>query len=150
MRSQQRVRVAPSKLRSALTNGRSVLMDIDGRSAIARRYKDIIAAHVSDLGGADHLSEAQLTLIRRVATLTVVLEQMDSEFAIENEVKDRDFELYQRGSNTLRRLLETLGTTKGRKARTVNEPTDLNDYLRNHPRSRGSNRVRILDMEAAE
>lgn len=125
-------------------------MDIDGRSAIARRYKDIIAAHVSDLGGADHLSEAQLTLIRRVATLTVVLEQMDSEFAIENEVKDRDFELYQRGSNTLRRLLETLGTTKGRKPRTVNEPTDLNEYLRNHPRSRGNGRVRILDMEAAE
>jgi hypothetical protein len=129
-----------------LTNGRSVLIDIDGRSAIARRYKDIIGAHVSDLGGADHLSEAQLTLIRRVATMTVVLEQMDSEFAIENGVKDRDFELYQRGSNTLRRLLETLGTTRGRKARSVNEPTDLNEYLR----SKGNGRVRILDMEAAE
>ncbi|MGE3986734.1 hypothetical protein [Pseudorhodoplanes sp.] len=121
-------------------------MDIDGRSAIARRYKDIIAAHVSDLGGADHLSEAQLTLIRRVATLTVVLEQMDSEFAIEDGVKDRDFELYQRGSNTLRRLLETLGTTKGRKAKLVNEATDLNEYLR----SKRNGRVRILDMEAAE
>lgn len=146
MRSQPRVRVERSKLRSALTNGRSVLMDIDGRSAIARRYKDIIAAHVSDLGGADHLSEAQLTLIRRVATLTVVLEQMDSEFAIEDGVKDRDFELYQRGSNTLRRLLETLGTTKGRKAKLVNEATDLNEYLR----SKRNGRVRILDMEAAE
>jgi hypothetical protein len=128
-----------------LTNGRSVLDEIDGRSSISRRYRDLIAAHVADLGGADHLSEGQHALVRRVATMTVQLELLESKFAQDGGAAGKDFELYQRGANTLRRLLETLGTTKGRKARPINEPTDLNEYLQSRSR-----RGRILDMEAAE
>jgi hypothetical protein len=148
MRGGSRIRVTPSKLRSALTNGRDVLAEVDGRTAIARRYRDLIALHTSDLGGDDHLSEGQHALIRRVATMTVQLELLDSKFAQDGIAGAKDFELYQRGSNTLRRLLETLGTSKGRKARPVNEPHDLQDYIRQRSRSNG--RVRILDMEAAE
>lgn len=140
-----RIKVTPSKLRSALTNGRDVLAEIDGRTAIARRYRDLIELHTSDLGGADHLSEGQHALIRRVATMTVQLELLESKFAQDGGSNGKDFELYQRGSNTLRRLLETLGTTKGRKPRTVNEPTDLQSYIR----SKSNGRVRILDGEVA-
>lgn len=39
--------------RSRISNGRDLLPDIDGRSPIARRYKDIAAAILVDQGGAD-------------------------------------------------------------------------------------------------
>ncbi len=143
MRVGRRIKVTPSKLRSALTNGRDVLAEIDGRTAIARRYRDLIELHTSDLGGADHLSEGQHALVRRVATMTVQLELLESRFAQDGGAGGKDFELYQRGANTLRRLLETLGTTKGRKARPINEPHDLNDYLR----SRSNGRFRTIDGE---
>jgi hypothetical protein len=51
--------------RSRLSHGRDVLPDVDGRSVVARRYRDIIGAVVSDQGGAEHLREARLQLIRR-------------------------------------------------------------------------------------
>jgi len=35
-----------------------VLRDVDGRSVVARRYRDIIGAVVSDQGGAEHLNGA--------------------------------------------------------------------------------------------
>ena len=37
--------------KSGITNGTRLLPGIDGRSPWVRRCKDIIAAHVSDLGG---------------------------------------------------------------------------------------------------
>jgi hypothetical protein len=38
---------------------------VDKRSAAARPFKDVLAAIVSDLGGADRLSEGQKQLCRR-------------------------------------------------------------------------------------
>src|SRR5205823_4912928 len=58
-----------AQARSRLSNGRHVLPDVDGRSVVARRYRDIVGAVVSDQGGAEHLSEARLQLIRRSAQL---------------------------------------------------------------------------------
>jgi hypothetical protein len=54
-----------AQARSRLSNGRDVLPDVDGRSVVARRYRDIIGAVVFDQGGAEQLSEARLQLIRR-------------------------------------------------------------------------------------
>jgi hypothetical protein len=49
---------------AAVTNGRRTFVVGDGRGPWARRYRDLIALHVSDLGGPDAgLSEAQLSLI---------------------------------------------------------------------------------------
>jgi hypothetical protein len=45
-----------NRQRSRVTNGTVLLPGVDGRSAWMRRCKDIIAAHVSDLGGEDYLS----------------------------------------------------------------------------------------------
>src|SRR6202035_5603682 len=58
---------APRKptARSRVTNGHALLPGIDGRSAVARRYADIIAALVADAGGDAEMSEARRQLIRR-------------------------------------------------------------------------------------
>jgi hypothetical protein len=64
--------------RSRLTNGKDILPNIDGRSLIARRYRDICAAIIADQGGLDHLSEARLQLIRRYAALCVMAEGIES------------------------------------------------------------------------
>jgi hypothetical protein len=70
-----------AQARSRLSNGRDVLPDVDGRSVVARRYRDIIGAVVSDQGGAEHLSEARLQLIRRFSAASVLAEQMEARLA---------------------------------------------------------------------
>jgi len=49
-----------SRQRIRITNGRSPLPDVDGRSLLARRFRDIQNAIVADQGGPEHLSEARL------------------------------------------------------------------------------------------
>ena|SRR5215467_5055478 len=93
--------------RSRITNG--ALIDGDGRSAWSRRMRDLISLHLSDLGGADAVSEAEKSIIRRVATLTVELERMESVFAEAGEASPEQLDLYQRVSNSMRRMLETVG-----------------------------------------
>src|SRR5215471_9228857 len=49
--------VAARKLtaRSCVSNGRDILPDVDGQSIVAPRCRDILAALVSDQGGADRM-----------------------------------------------------------------------------------------------
>jgi hypothetical protein len=37
--------------RTRITNGKELLPGIDGRSLWARRFRDVLALHLSDLGG---------------------------------------------------------------------------------------------------
>jgi hypothetical protein len=90
-----------------------------------RRLRDLIHAHTTDLGGDDYISESERRLIRRAAMLTLQLEMLDQRFANQGEASAADLELYQRVSNTLRRLLESLGLQ--RRQRDVT-PT-LTEYL---------------------
>ena len=46
----------PRGIRSRITNGSKMLPDVDGRSTIARRYRDISSATVADQGGIDQCS----------------------------------------------------------------------------------------------
>jgi hypothetical protein len=55
-----------------------VLPGIDQRSAIARRYRDVMCAITADLGGESRLSEARLQLIRRFSALVVQAETMEA------------------------------------------------------------------------
>jgi hypothetical protein len=95
--------------RSAVTNGNAILPGVDGRSTWVRRLRDLVNLHLSDLGGADHVSEAERSIIRRAATLTVELERLELRFAQAGEADPVDLELYQRTANSLRRLLEAVG-----------------------------------------
>ena len=94
--------------RSRISNGQALLPGVDGRSTWARRLRDLIGLHLSDLGGEDAVSAAEASIIRRAATLTVELERLELVFAT-SDAKPDDLDLYQRMSNTLRRLLETTG-----------------------------------------
>jgi hypothetical protein len=111
--------------KSRITNGSALLPGVDGRSPWVRRCKDVIAAHLSDLGGVDNTSAAERSIVRRASVLTTELERLEVRFALANEASAEDLDLYQRTANSLRRLLEAVGLQ--RRAREV-EPT-LSEYL---------------------
>src|SRR5262245_24884578 len=113
----------PATSRSRITNG--ALIDGDGRSAWSRRMRDLIQLHLSDLGGADNVSEAEKSIVRRVATLTVELERMESVFAEAGKASPEQLDLYQRVSNSMRRMLETVGLQ-----RRTRDVTSLGSILR--------------------
>ena len=97
------------------------------RSVWARRARDIVQAHVSDLGGADNTSEAERSIVRRAAAITTELERLECIFATEGEARPDQIDLYYRGANSLRRLLEAVGLE--RRARDIG-PVSLTDYVK--------------------
>jgi hypothetical protein len=104
--------------RSALSNGRLLAPEVDGRSMWARRLADLVALHLSDLGGLDAVSEAERSLVRRVATLEIELEKLEASFAQAGQADPADLDLYSRVSGNVRRILESLGLK--RVAREIN------------------------------
>jgi hypothetical protein len=108
-----------------MTNGSELLAGVDGRSIWARRLRDLIDLHVSDLGGSDAISAAERSIVRRAATLTVELERMESRFALDGQASPEDLDLYQRTAGNLRRLLESLGMQ--RRAKDITP--DLKSYV---------------------
>jgi hypothetical protein len=109
--------------KSRITNGSVLLPGVDGRSAWARRAKDILAAHLSDIPDA---SAAERSIIRRASVLTVELERLEATFACAGEADPETLDLYGRTSGNLRRLLEAVGLQ--RRARDTG--LTLNDILR--------------------
>src|SRR3954468_16857505 len=70
-----------AQARSRVSNGSEVLPNVDGRSLVARRYRDIVSAIAADQGGADRMSEARTQLVRRFAAASVLAEQMEARLA---------------------------------------------------------------------
>ena len=62
--------VRSSNSRSRVSNGHEILPGVDRRSAIARRYRDLVGAIAADQGGGDRMSEARLQLVRRFAAVS--------------------------------------------------------------------------------
>ena len=54
-----------------VTNGAKMIAGVDGRSAEARRYRDLAMSFADDCGGAASLTEAQRALVAQAAALTV-------------------------------------------------------------------------------
>jgi hypothetical protein len=116
----------PPGQRSRVTNGRALFaVGGDERSALARRFRDLVASHVSDLGGADALSENQRSLIRRAVTIEIQLEALEAGLS---EGKEIDLDVYGRAAGHLRRVLETLGLK-----RVPRDITPLHDYIAKKP-----------------
>ena len=109
--------------RARTTNG-SALVVGDNRSVWVRRARDVMAEYVVDLGGSDAVSTAELSIIRRIATLTVELEQLEAKFASDGEASARALDLYTRGAGHLGRLVKMIGTK--RRIKTI---ASLDDYL---------------------
>jgi len=134
---------APAALtaRSRVTNGKRLFVELrDISSPLARRLRDLIALHISDLGGSDSCTEAEKTLVRRAAMLTLQCELLEQRWASnhEGEAPAKRLMEYQRCASALRRILESLGLQ--RRSRDVTP--DLQTYLR----QRASN----ADAEEAE
>ncbi len=120
------------KGRSRLSNGLARLSDVDGRSMWARRLRDVVAAHIADLGGEAATSEAERSIIRRAATLTTELERLEARFASAGEAAPADLDLYQRTAGNLRRLLESVGLKR--------VPKDVTPDLKTYIDAKGSKR----------
>src|SRR5262245_12788422 len=64
--------VRPPTMRSRTANGKQLFAEGgDGRGPWARRLRDVFALHLSDLGGVDMASEAERSILRRAAVLTI-------------------------------------------------------------------------------
>jgi hypothetical protein len=130
-----RRRLDPSltKARSAITNGSMLLPDIDGRSAWARRLRDLVNDAVSDLGGRDMVSSAEMILIRRASMLTLQSELMEQHWADNGgEASPRQIDTYQRLTGSLRRVLESLGLQRRARDVTPNPLVYAKRYDRRH------------------
>src|SRR5262244_1285988 len=95
-----------SRHRSAVTKGKRLHVVQPGDTAWARRFRDVLAEIVSDLGGADLLSEGQRQLARRCATISIACERLEGEAAAGEPI---DLELYGRLTDRLGRALQRLG-----------------------------------------
>ena len=122
MLESQTIAARPSRLRSRVTNGSKMVAGLDGRSAEARRYRDLAMSFADDLGGADKLTEAQRTLIAQAATLQVQSERVQAA-VLRGEVID--VEQLTRLANAAMRILSRLGLKRERRDTT---PT-LDEYL---------------------
>ena len=111
-----------SKQRSRLTNGTALLPDIDGRSAIARRFKDITSGILADQGGADQCSESRLQLVRRFAAAAVLAEQLELRLANGEQIDIQEHALL---CSTLARLASRIGINRI----TKNVTPKLSEYL---------------------
>jgi hypothetical protein len=113
--------------RSRITNGVELLPGVDEPSLWVRRFRDVLALHLSDLGGPDNTSEAEQAIARRAACLVVELEQLEQKFATQGASECGQLDQYQRTSNTLRRLLESLGLE--RRQRDVTPTPTVDRYV---------------------
>ncbi len=95
--------------RSRVSNGKDLLPDVDGRSIIARRYRDIMSAIVIDQGSPDRISEARLQLIRRFAAAAVLAEAMESKLARGEQIDISEHALL---CSTLVRVAQRIGINR--------------------------------------
>jgi hypothetical protein len=109
-------------LRSRITNGKDLLANVDGRTADARRYRDLCMSLADDLGGASGLTEAQRALVRQAAAMIVQSERLQSA-VLRGELVD--VEQLTRLANAATRILSRLGIK-----RTARDMTpSLHEYL---------------------
>jgi hypothetical protein len=99
----------PSRQRSRVTNGSKLMASVDGRSAEARRFRDVAGALADDLGGEASLTAAQRTLVRQAAALTVQSEKLQSAMIRGEAIDD---EQMTRVANSLSRTIHRLGIRK--------------------------------------
>lgn len=88
------------------SRSRPFMIGVDGRTVQARRFRDLIAAHTSEL--AHDPSEAEASIIRRASALEMQLEQLEAAW-LSQAPATADLEAYSRLSNTLRRHLAAIG-----------------------------------------
>jgi hypothetical protein len=126
----------PDAQRSRVTNNsRLFAQGGNMRGAWVRRFRDVQYLHLSDLGGPAAVSESENSLIRRVAVITIELERLEAKFSAIDDPSPDSLDLYQRMTNSLRRLLETLSAGLNRRPRDVTP--SIHDFLDAMPKHEG-------------
>jgi hypothetical protein len=103
----------PPATRSAVTNGRRLHVAAPGDGAWARRFRDVLAEIVSDLGGAGRLSEGQRQIARRCAMLAVECEKIEGHAVAGEPI---DLETYGQLTDRMGRAFQRLGLKRVAKA----------------------------------
>jgi hypothetical protein len=112
-------------VRSKVSNGTRLLQNVDGRCAMARRFRDICRSYETEAGG--DLSEVNRDLLRQAAGLTLRAEQLQSAM-VRGEAVDTDQLI--RLSSTAKRILGGL-SDKARKRTEVAGagPSTLQEHI---------------------
>ncbi len=94
---------APQAFRSRVTNGSAVLCNVDGNSASARRYRDLLASLTAEAG--PDLGEGDRLTIRNAASLVLLSEDLTAKM-VRGEPVDPD--AITRATNGANRALAAL------------------------------------------
>lgn len=71
-------RQRPKGVRSRVSNNKTLFLPgTDGRSAEARRFRDVYFDIADGLGGVENLNEAQRQIARRIALLSIACERIE-------------------------------------------------------------------------
>lgn len=120
----QAIAERPRNLRSRVTNGTKLIAGLDGRSASARRYRDLSMSLADDLGGAATMTEAQRALVRQAAAMIVQSEKLQAAILRGDIV---DSEQLTRLANAATRILSRLGIKRA--PRELGPPSRLDSML---------------------
>jgi hypothetical protein len=116
--------------RSAVSNRSRLLDGIDGRSANARRFRDICRSYEAEAGGI--VSEVERDLIRQAAGLTLRAEQLQAAMVRGEEI---DNDQLIRISSTAKRVLDAI-TAKAANRKAVPAVNALADHIAKRNRER--------------
>jgi hypothetical protein len=105
--------------RSVITNS---VVELDARSKVARRFRDICSQIYSDQGGEENCSEARLQLIRRFSAACCMVEEMEARMASGEKIRIDEHSLL---TNTLVKVASRIGVDR----RLRNITPRLQDYL---------------------
>jgi hypothetical protein len=121
-----RTNKAPTRAtaRSQISNRSRLLLNVDGRSSYARRFRDLVGAFSAEIGGGS-LTEFEQGLVKQAAILVLKTEQLQ-ECVVRGQEVDADTLIRLSGES--RRILSSLRTKAG--ARESSEPVaELQAYL---------------------
>jgi hypothetical protein len=134
------IRAVKPMARSKITNGRQMLDGIDGRSAIARRLRDIVRGLLVEF---DITTDADEVLVRQAATLSVLSEQLQAQL-VRGELVDA--KTITNLSGQLRRILADLRQRTGQRGPA---PPSLHEHLASFGRLLGDDDDEGATIDAA-
>jgi len=99
--------------RSRIANRSALLPNVDGRTATARRFRDLVLDFTDDLGGDAALSHADRALVKLAASITVKAEALSAAIVRGEAVREAEV---VRLANSAARILKELGSAKRQRA----------------------------------
>ncbi len=124
------------RTRSALTNGSLLPPGLDGRSAAARRYRDLILqfSHGIVGEGGEPLNPAEMVLVRQAAGITVRVEALQANIIRGEPINDEDLVRLSNGAHRLLTAVMKQRELKGKRG----HPPSVNSLLKSLDRGGGT------------